>query len=60
MKVASISDLGPGSCMKVEVGGRAIALFNGNGTVCALDNTCRHRGGPLGEGTLEGEIVTCP
>ncbi len=60
VKVASISDLGPGSCMKVELGGKGVALFNVAGTVYALDNTCLHRGGPLGEGLLEDEVVTCP
>ncbi|MFQ5520752.1 MAG: Rieske (2Fe-2S) protein, partial [Candidatus Methylomirabilia bacterium] len=30
------------------------------GTYYAIDNTCLHRGGPLGEGELEGNIVTCP
>ena len=31
-----------------------------DGTFYVLDNTCLHRGGPLGEGELEGPIVTCP
>ncbi len=60
VKVASLADLAPGSAMTVQVNGRAIALFNVGGTVYATDNTCLHRGGPLGEGTLEGEVVTCP
>ena len=25
-----------------------------------IDNTCRHHGGPLGEGVLEGHEVICP
>ncbi|HLW78221.1 MAG TPA: Rieske 2Fe-2S domain-containing protein [Terriglobia bacterium] len=60
IKVASLSDLAPGSCKPVEANGRTIALFNVGGAVYALDNTCLHRGGPLGEGTLEGDVVTCP
>ncbi len=60
VKVASMSELGAGSCMTIEVGGKAVALFNVDGTVYALDNTCLHRGGPLGEGTLERDVVTCP
>ena len=60
VKVASLSELAAGSCKAVEVGGKAIALFNVEGTVYALDNTCLHRGGPLGEGMLEGDVVTCP
>ncbi len=30
------------------------------GTFYAIDNACAHRGGPLGEGDLEGRIVLCP
>ena len=30
------------------------------GQVYALDNACAHRGGPLGEGDLEGSVVMCP
>ena len=60
VKVASLSELAAGCCKTVDVNGKAIALFNVNGTVYALDNTCLHQGGPLGEGELEGETVTCP
>lgn len=60
VKVVSLSQLEAGSCMTVDVGGKAVALFNVDGTVYALDNTCLHRGGPLGEGMLEGDVVTCP
>jgi nitrite reductase/ring-hydroxylating ferredoxin subunit len=30
------------------------------GEVCALANTCTHLGGPLAEGSREGDTVTCP
>jgi nitrite reductase/ring-hydroxylating ferredoxin subunit len=60
VKVAALSELPAGSGKPVEVNGKAIALFNVGGKVYAMDNTCLHRGGPLGDGTLEGEVVTCP
>jgi nitrite reductase/ring-hydroxylating ferredoxin subunit len=60
IKVASISELELGSCKTVEEQGKVIALFNVGGRIYALDNTCLHQGGPLGEGLLEGEVVTCP
>ena len=60
VKVANLSDVDLGSGKTVEVGGKTIALFNVDGTIYALDNTCLHRGGPLGEGMLEGHVVTCP
>ena len=60
LKVAALSELAAGTCKAVEAGGKVIALFNIDGNVYALDNTCLHRGGPLGEGTLNGDVVTCP
>jgi nitrite reductase/ring-hydroxylating ferredoxin subunit len=44
----------------VEVQGKTIALFHCDGRFYATDNTCLHRGGPLGEGSLSGTIITCP
>lgn len=60
VKVASLSELDPGIAKAVEVNGKSIALYNVNGTVYATDNTCLHQGGPLGEGMLEGDVITCP
>ena len=58
--VAKADELQPGQGMVAEVAGKEIALFNVGGTVYALNNTCVHRGGPLGEGDLDGEVVSCP
>ena len=60
VKVAQTSELSPGSGKVVQADGRSIALFKLGGTFYAIDNTCTHRGGPLGEGELNGETVTCP
>ncbi|MCS6815760.1 MAG: non-heme iron oxygenase ferredoxin subunit [Blastocatellia bacterium] len=60
VKVARVSEVAPGEARLVEIEGRRIALFNLNGTFHAIDDVCPHRGGPLSEGTLEGEIVVCP
>ena len=60
VKVATTAELGPGEAKRVEVGGKAIALFNIGVSYHAIDNTCPHRGGPLSEGGVEGEVVTCP
>lgn len=46
--------------MTVRAGGREIALFNVNGEFHAIDNTCTHEGGPLGEGMVQGTTVSCP
>ena len=60
IKVASTADLAPGEAKGVEVAGKEIALFNLEGSFYAIDDTCTHRGGPLGEGILEGDTVECP
>ena len=60
VKVASVSQVAPGTGMVATVNDKEVALFNVDGTFYAMDNTCKHRGGPLGEGELEGDTVTCP
>lgn len=60
VRVASVSDISAGQGMTVVIDGKEIAVFNCGGTFYAIDNTCKHQGGPLGEGELEGTVVTCP
>lgn len=60
VKVATVAELAPGQGKTVEANGRRIALFNVGGQFYAIDDICKHRGGPLGEGELDGTVVTCP
>jgi nitrite reductase/ring-hydroxylating ferredoxin subunit len=60
IKIAEIGDVPEGSGKVVTTEGRVLALFNVGGRFHAVDNTCPHRGGPLGEGDLSGTVVTCP
>ena len=55
-----VSEVPVGTAREVVSGDRVIALFNVAGTFYALDGVCPHQGGPLGQGTLEGCVVTCP
>src|SRR5712691_8014272 len=50
----------PGGRARRRGAGRSVALFNVEGRYYAVDNVCPHRGGPLGEGDLEGAVVSCP
>ena len=50
----------PGESKIANVNGTDIALFNVDGEFFAISNVCLHRGGPLGEGFVEGDVVTCP
>jgi nitrite reductase (NADH) small subunit/3-phenylpropionate/trans-cinnamate dioxygenase ferredoxin subunit len=58
--VAKVDDVPEGEGRVVEVNGVAVGLFNVGGTFYAIDDTCIHRGGPLGEGACEGNVVSCP
>jgi nitrite reductase/ring-hydroxylating ferredoxin subunit len=60
VKVATLDDVPPGSSHDVRVNGVRIAIFNLDGTLYAIDNTCPHEGGSLCDGWVENETVTCP
>lgn len=59
VKVGTVSELSDGQGKAVEVEGHVIALFKIGGGFYAIDNACSHVGGPLAEGTVEGEQVEC-
>ena len=58
--IGPAADVPIGEGRVVEAEGKTLALFNVDGAFYALDNACTHRGGPLGEGDLEGAMVVCP
>ena len=41
-------------------GEKTICIANVDGAYNAMDNVCLHRGGPLGQGMIEGGKVVCP
>ena len=58
--VGKKNDFKEGEGKVVDADGKKIALFYTNGKFYAIDNTCKHMGGPLGEGELEDHTVACP
>ncbi|GJL51074.1 MAG: assimilatory nitrite reductase [NAD(P)H] small subunit [Nitrospirales bacterium] len=60
ISIAKTEQISPGSGFVAEVQDKSFAVFNLEGSYRVIDNTCLHRGGPLGDGDLAGEIVTCP
>ncbi len=60
-RAAKLADLAVGRPHTVRVVDRSVVLFKlEDGGVSALSNICPHSGGPLGQGKLEGNILTCP
>ena len=58
--VAKVEDVPPGTVVEVEAGGEPIALANVDHEFHAVQGECLHLQGPLGEGRLEGAVLTCP
>jgi nitrite reductase (NADH) small subunit len=60
MRVARKDEIPAGSIREFQVEGLTVAIANVGNKFYAIHNTCLHRGGPLGQGTLQGVAVTCP
>jgi nitrite reductase/ring-hydroxylating ferredoxin subunit/uncharacterized membrane protein len=59
-RVAAESDVPPRKPVRVEHNGVPILLVRQGAQVYALAETCAHLGGPLSEGKLEGDTISCP
>jgi 3-phenylpropionate/trans-cinnamate dioxygenase ferredoxin subunit len=60
VRVAGKSDIAIGKMKKVTLNEKEILIANVNGNYYAISNECTHYGGDLSQGTLDGNIVTCP
>ena len=60
VEVAKTDEIPVGRVKAVDAGGRTIALYHTRDGFFATDNTCPHRGGPLAQGDLIGNEITCP
>ncbi len=59
--VGPFEALREGRAKRVEIGERMIAVFKHEGRLRAIEDTCPHRGGPLGKGEIdEHGCVRCP
>jgi hypothetical protein len=58
-EVASLDQVPPGSGTSYTVAGKGVAVFNVDGTIYAMDDTCLHQRSSLGAGRLDRKIVTC-
>jgi len=55
-----IEDIPEGACKLARVKGVSVAIFNVDGKLYATQADCTHAGGPLCEGGIWGDSVTCP
>ena len=61
VKLTTQAELPPeGEAREFSLGDKVVCVANVNGTITAIDNICLHRGGPLGQGVIEGDKLVCP
>jgi nitrite reductase/ring-hydroxylating ferredoxin subunit/multimeric flavodoxin WrbA len=60
MDIGAADDFKRTALREAKLGERSIAVSFKDGRFGVISNQCNHVGGPLGKGTLEGEMVVCP
>jgi nitrite reductase/ring-hydroxylating ferredoxin subunit len=60
IEVTGFGQIRPGAGSRFVIADKEMAIFNVDGKICAISDTCPHAGGSLGMGKLNGRIVTCP
>jgi len=59
-ELCEVSEVPTGTCKAFKIDGRGVALYNVDGVFYATQDFCRHKGGSLGKGELDGGVVICP
>ena len=60
VELGDVEELKHPPLRQVTIGRTRIALSWRDGRFGAVSGACNHVGGPLGEGTLDGDYVVCP
>ena len=61
VRLCSKSELpAEGQAAEFPANDRVVCIANVDGEISAIDNVCLHRGGPLGQGVVEGSKIVCP
>ena len=60
VKICDLPEVPVGTMNMFKVGEKEYLLANVNGNYYAMGNRCTHANADLSQGSLEGNIVTCP
>ena len=60
LKVCDINEIEEDRAKIFTVGNERVAIFKYDGKLSAINNVCKHQGGPLGEGKVIDGCITCP
>jgi 3-phenylpropionate/trans-cinnamate dioxygenase ferredoxin subunit len=58
--VLPAAELPKGERRFLDIDGIPIMLLNHQGSIIAISDLCSHDNGPLGDGEVDGEVITCP
>jgi 3-phenylpropionate/trans-cinnamate dioxygenase ferredoxin subunit len=58
--VAKASEIAVGQFKSVQAAGKRLLICHTETGWYAIDDTCTHDDGPLGDGWLEGNAIECP
>ena len=59
-RVGSAADVRAGKPTRATIGGQRVALFAMGEDIVATNGRCPHASGPLHEGEVDGDLLTCP
>ena len=60
VRLAQVDDLPPREGRSISIDGEEIALFRCDSAIRAVAGECPHAQGPLADGIVAGDTVTCP
>ena len=60
IRITSVDNIPPRQARAVELGGASVAIVNMGDRFCAVENRCPHSQGPLADGIVGHNFVTCP
>ena len=60
VRVGTRDDFPEGEMRRVDASGLPVVILRREGLLHAIGAVCCHAGGPLDEGKLDGDVVTCP
>ncbi|MBO0322262.1 ferric reductase-like transmembrane domain-containing protein [Muricauda sp. CAU 1633] len=60
LKVCHVSDIKTNRAKICTIDNGPVAIYKYDGKISAIHNTCKHQGGPLGEGKVIDGCITCP
>ena len=61
VKLTTVSELPPeGEAREFQIGEKTVCIAHTSEGCAAMDNVCIHRGGPLGQGVVDGNKIICP